>query len=121
MKGFIIHGAVGRLTKDPVYVTDTTTPYCTFTLIRSDYAGQDRDEIVTRLPCVAFNSVGRRIAENVRKGDQLIVDIRIRNNDRRLEEDGRTIYGFSFVVEDFEFGAPGVATREELSRRNAKD
>ena len=120
MKGFIIHGAVGRLTREPEYVADATTPYCLFTLIRSDYAGPDRDELVTRLPCVAFNGVGKRIAENVRKGDQLIVDIRIRNNDRQPEEGGKTIYGYSFVVEDFEFGAPGPTKREELSRRNSK-
>lgn len=119
MNGFFIHGAVGRLTKDPQYVTDASTPYCTFALIRNDYAGKDREDTVTRLPCVAFSGIAKAIGENARKGDQLILTIRVRNNDR--EEDGKTHYGFSFIVESFEFGAPGPLKRQELNERGSAD
>lgn len=119
MNGFFIHGAVGRLTKDPRYVTDASTPYCNFVLIRNDYAGKDRDDTITRLPCVAFNGIAKAIAEKARKGDQLILSIRVRNNDR--QEDGKTHYGFSFIVEAFEFGAPGPLKRQELSERRSGD
>lgn len=119
MNGFVIHGAVGRLTKDPQYVTDASTPYCNFVLIRSDYAGKDREDIVTRLPCVAFNGIAKAIGTYARKGDQLILSLRIRNNDR--EEGGKTHYGFSFIVESFEFGAPGRLKRQELNERGSAD
>jgi single-strand DNA-binding protein len=119
MNGFVIHGAVGRLAKDPQYVADASTPYCNFLLIRSDYAGKEREETITRLPCVAFNGIGRAIGTHARKGDQLILSIRIRNNDR--EENGKTHFGYSFVVESFEFGAPGQIKRQELNQRSSRD
>src|SRR5689334_17840220 len=115
MNGFVIHGAVGRLAKDPQYVTDAQTPHCNFLLIRNDYAGKDREDTVTRLPCVAFNGIAKAIGTNARKGDQLILSLRVRNNDR--EEDGKTHFGYSFIVESFEFGAPGQLKRQELNER----
>jgi single-strand DNA-binding protein len=46
------------------------------------------------------------------KGDQLIVDYRIENNN--FQKDGEDVYGYNFVVEDFTFGAPGKEKREQF-------
>jgi len=49
------------------------------------------------------------------KGDQLIVGFRIENNN--YEKDGEIAYGFNFIVEDFQFGAPGKEKREHFKTK----
>lgn len=112
--------AVGNLAKSPDLVAKGEISYARFCLIGNDYAGKDDDgsarEIVTSLWFVAFGALGEAIAKNARKGDQLIVEARIRSNNW-TDEQGERQYDYSFVVDGFRFGAPGKIKREELEMR----
>ena len=90
-----------------------------FTLIANEYAGKDKEtgEIRERSVAIqftAFRSKAEIIAKNALKGDQLIIDYRIENND--YEKDGEAMYGYNFIVDDFAFGAPGKAKRDQFSQ-----
>lgn len=127
--------AIGNLAVDPELIakSDTTrndtvrndaarsdTIYTRFCLVGNDYAGRDDDgsvrEAVTSVWFVAFGALGEAIARNARKGDQLIIDARIRANNW-IDRHGEKQYDYSFVVQGFRFGAPGRMKREELDAR----
>ena len=112
--------AVGNLAKSPELDTRGEHSYARFCLIGNDYAGKDEGggarEMVTSLWFVAFGALGEAIARNARKGDQLIVEAKIRANNW-TDKQGEKQYDHSFVVEGFRFGAPGRAKREEFDGR----
>jgi len=112
--------AIGNLAKNPELIAKGDISYTRFCLIGNDYAGKDEDgsarEIVTSLWFVAFGGLGEAIANNGLKGDQLILDARIRANNW-TDQQGEKQYDYSFVVEGFRFGAPGKAKRDELELR----
>jgi single-strand DNA-binding protein len=116
--------AVGNLAKNPELAVKGDTTYTRFCLVGNDYAGKDEQgntrEVTTSLWFVAFESLGEAIAKNARKGDQLIVQAQIRSNNW-TDKDGEKQYDYSFVVQNFRFGAPGRAKREELARREERD
>ena len=66
--------------------------------------------MATSLWFVAFGPLGEAIAKNARKGDQLLLDARIRANNW-TDQQGERQYDYSFVVEGFRFGAPGKLKR----------
>ncbi|HEY6484343.1 MAG TPA: single-stranded DNA-binding protein [Steroidobacteraceae bacterium] len=109
--------AVGNLARNPELVAKSDTLYTRFCLVGNDYAGKDEEgatrEVITSLWFVAFGALGEAIARNARKGDQLIVDARIRANNW-TDKQGEKQYDHSFVVQGFRFGAPGKAKREEF-------
>ena len=113
--------AIGNLAAGPELVEKGDTVYTRFCLIGNDYAGRDDEgsarEVVTSLWFVAFGALGETIAKNARKGDQLIVDARIRANNW-TDKQGEKQYDYSFVVQGFRFGAPGKTKREELGARH---
>jgi len=88
---------------------------CRFRLLRNEYAGHDdannRKERVVSIDFTAFGGLGETIARTVGKGDQLFVDARITNNNY-TDEGGRQVYGHSFIVFGFEYGAKSKANRE---------
>ncbi len=110
--------AIGNLAKNPELMVKGDTSYTRFCLIGNDYAGKDDQgnarEIATSLWFVAFEALGETIANNVRKGDQLIVQAQIRANNW-TDREGEKQYDHSFVVQTFKFGAPGKIKREELA------
>jgi single-strand DNA-binding protein len=116
--------AVGNLAKNPELAVKGDTTYTRFCLVGNDYAGKDEHgnarEVTTSLWFVAFESLGEAIAKNARKGDQLFVQAQIRSNNW-TDKDGEKQYDYSFVVQNFRFGAPGRAKREELARREERD
>ena len=116
--------AIGNLAKDPELAFKGDTSYTRLCLVGNDYAGKDEHgntrEIVTSLWLVAFESLGEAIAKNARKGDQLIVQAQIRANNW-TDKDGEKQYDYSYVIQNFRFGAPGRAKREELARRNERE
>jgi single-strand DNA-binding protein len=116
--------AVGNLAKNPELAVKGDTTYTRFCLVGNDYAGKDEHgnsrEVTTSLWFVAFESLGEALAKNARKGDQLIVQAQIRSNNW-TDKDGEKQYDHSFVVQNFRFGAPGRAKREELARREERD
>ncbi len=76
-------------------------------------------EAVTSVWFTAFESLGEAIAKHARKGDQLIVQAQVRSNNW-TDREGEKKYDFSFVVQNFRFGAPGRAKREELAARRGE-
>lgn len=116
--------AVGNLAKNPELTVKGDTTYTRFCLVGNDYAGKDEQgnarELVTTVWFTAFESMGEAIAKNVRKGDQLIVQAIIRSNNW-TDKDGEKQYDYSFVVQNFRFGAPGKVKREELARREDRN
>ena len=112
--------AIGNLAKNPELDSKGTTSYTRFCLIGNDYAGKDEDggarETTTSLWFVAFGQLGETIAKSARKGDQLLVQARIRANNW-TDKQGEKQYDYSFVVEGFRFGAPGRAKREQFGDR----
>ncbi|HEX3913956.1 MAG TPA: single-stranded DNA-binding protein [Steroidobacteraceae bacterium] len=116
--------AVGNLAKDPELAVKGGTSYARICLVGNDYAGKDEQgnarEAVTSLWFVAFESLGEAIAKNARKGDQLIVQAQIRANNW-TDREGEKQYDHSFVIQNFRFGAPGRAKREELAARRGEN
>jgi single-strand DNA-binding protein len=116
--------AIGNLARDPELVSKGETSYTRFCLIGNDYGGREDDgkarEIVTSLWFVAFGSLGEAIANNARKGDQLVIKARIRANNW-TDPQGEKQYDYSFVVEGFRFGAPGRAKRDEFEARREEE
>jgi len=112
----------GRVAKAPVFRDGGKTPVCYFTLIRDEYAGHDQggdaQERKVAIPFTAFAGKAKAISENVFVGDQLIIDYRLANNDR--PNGGEIEYGYSFIVDDFEFGAPGQLKREKLAQSHPR-
>jgi single-strand DNA-binding protein len=116
--------AIGNLAKNPELIAKVDVSYTRLCVIGNDYAGKDEDgsarEIVTSVWFVAFGALGEAIATNARKGDQLILEARMRSSNW-TDQQGEKQYDYSFVVEGFRFGAPGKATREELELRREGD
>lgn len=117
--------AIGNLAKNPELGVKGEMMYTRFCLVGNDYAGKDEEgaakEMVTSLWFVAFGVLGDAIAKNARKGDQMIVDARIRANNW-TDRQGEKQYDYSFVVRGFRFGAPGKITREAFkARREAEE
>jgi single-strand DNA-binding protein len=112
--------AVGNLARDPELASHNEKSYARFCLVGNDYAGKEEDgttrEVVTTLWFTAFGSLGETLARSARKGDQLIVEARVRANNW-TDKQGEKQYDHSFVVEGFRFGAPGKIKREELEAR----
>ena len=112
--------AIGHLSHSPELVAKGDSDFTRFCLVGNDYAGKDEDgaarEVVTSLWFVAFGALGEAIARNARKGDQLIVDARVRANNW-TDKQGEKRYDHSFIVQSFRFGAPGRLSREELRHR----
>jgi len=116
--------AIGNLASNPELGTKGDTTYSRFCLIGNDYAGKDADgtarEAATSVYFVAFGALGETIARTARKGDQLIVDARIRA-DNWTDKQGEKQYDHTFVVQGFRFGAPGKLKREERESRHDAD
>ena len=99
----------GRLADAPQRGDGENAP-AKFRLIRNEHAGTDSagnaKERTVGIPFTAFGAKGRTIAQHARKGDQLIVTARVENN-RFTDGQGIERFDYNFVVEDFDFGAPG--------------
>jgi single-stranded DNA-binding protein len=116
MNSFTLH-AVGHLARNPELITTGETSYARFCLIGNDYAGKDEEgaaqEVVTSAWFTAFGALGEVIARNTRKGDQLIVQARLRTG-QSVDKHGERQFEHSFIVQGFRFGAPGKLSRHEL-------
>ena len=116
--------AIGNLAKNPERVANGATTYARFCLVGSDYGGRGEDgevrELVTSIWFIAFGALGEAIAKNALKGDQLIIDARIRASNW-TDEEGERQYDYSYVVEGFRFGAPGRLKRSSLEQRADAD
>lgn len=110
----------GRMAKAPVLTRPNGTAVCKFTLLRNEYAGKEesgeaRPERKVAVQFTAFRAKAEAIAENVMEGDQIQIYARVENNNF-TDSSGTDKYEFNFIVEDFEFGAPGKLKREKLEQ-----
>ena len=116
--------AVGNLATDPELAAKGETTYTRICLVGNDYAGKDTHgdarEIATSVYFVAFDNLGEAIAKHARKGDQLILQAQIRANNW-TDKEGEKHYDHSNVIQNFRFGAPGRAKREELAARRSEN
>ena len=116
--------AIGNLARNPELVAKSDTLYTRFCLVGNDYAGRDEEgaarEVVTSLWFVAFGTLGEALAKNALKGDQLMVEARVRANNW-TDKQGEKQYDHSFVVEGFRFGAPGPTKRAEFDMHRTED
>jgi single-strand DNA-binding protein len=116
--------AIGNLARDPELMSKGEKSYTRLCLVGNDYAGKDEEgaarEVTTSLWFVAFGPLGETIARNARKGDQLMVEARVRASNW-TDEQGEKQYDHSFIVQGFRFGAPGKAKREEFEARRGEE
>ncbi len=109
--------AVGNLANTPEIAHKGDVTYASLHLIGNDYAGKDEEgaarEVVTGVWFVAFGMLAETLVRTCRKGDQLILEARIRA-DNWTDASGEKQYDYSFVVDGFKFGAPGKTKREEF-------
>jgi single-strand DNA-binding protein len=116
--------AVGNLARNPELVAKGDRSYAKLCLVGNDYAGKDEEgtakEVVTSLWFVAFGPLGESIAHHARKGDQLILEAKVRASNW-TDEKGDKQYDHSFIVQGFRFGAPGKLKREELEARRGDE
>ncbi len=112
--------AVGHLARNPEVVAKGDVACTRFCLMGNDYAGKDDEgmarEVTTSLWFRAFGAIGDSIVQHARKGDQLIVEARVKANNW-TDKQGEKQYDLTFVVQGFRFGAPGKVKREEFSGR----
>jgi single-strand DNA-binding protein len=113
--------SIGRVAKQPELKQKGETAYLNLCLIGNDYGGEGKDEIVTSVFFTAFGSTAKALAENVRKGDQLIINAHIRDNSYRDGRTGGDVHSNSFIVDGFIFGAPGAEKRDEFARWSANE
>ena len=115
--------AIGNLARNPDLISKGDLTYTRICLVGNDYAGKDEEgvarEVVTSVWFVAFGALGESLARNSRKGDQLLLEARIRANNW-TDTKGERQYDYSFVVEGFRFGAPGKTKREEFEARRTE-
>src|ERR1700745_4283800 len=115
--------AVGNLARNPELVSKPERSYTKFCVVRNDSAGKNEKgaakEVVTSLWFVAFGPMGEAIAHHARKGDQLILEAKVRASNW-TDEQGEKQYDHSFIVQGFRFGAPGKQKREELDARRGE-
>lgn len=110
---------IGNLASAPSLTGSGDRAVVKFTLIANEYAGKDeagntREKSVA-IQFTAFRGKAEAIQKHCSKGDQLIVSYRIENN-RYTDKSGEEVYGYNFLLDDFTFGAPGKAKREELGQ-----
>jgi single-strand DNA-binding protein len=76
-----------------------------FTLIRNQYAGKDDGgDAIEKTVAIQFTAFRKMVVARI-------------ENDNYTDKDEVERYGFSFVVEGFEFGAPGEEKRAHLAAR----
>ena len=116
--------AIGQLARNPELVAKGDVLYTRFCLVGNDYAGRDEEgaarEVVTTLWFVAFGSLGEVLAKSGRKGDQLMVEARVRSSNW-TDKQGEKQYDHSFIVDGFRFGAPGPAKRKEFDAQRGDE
>lgn len=115
----------GRVATAPELTNNAGTKVCRVRLINNEYAGTDkatgerREDRETAINFVAFGARAEAIAAHVFVGDQLIVTSDVTNNDYipKGGSESDKVYGYSFRIQDFDFGAPGAKKREQLDNQ----
>jgi len=86
MNSFILR-AVGNLARNPEALAKGALGYARFCLVGSDPEEQQTQHVVTSLWLLAFDDIANDLLKHARKGDQLILEARVRSS-CRTEGDG---------------------------------
>jgi len=106
---------LGRLTKEvEMRKTGSDLAVAQFNLAVNNYKGEADFFNLT-----AFGKTAENIGKFVKKGQQLLVEGRVQNNN--YEKDGRTIYQNSFIVEKFYFVSGTKNTKQEEQEEDNED
>jgi single-strand DNA-binding protein len=107
--------AVGRVAKQPELKQKGEHAYTSVCLVGNDYGGQDKEDVVTSLYFTAFDKTATALANNVRKGDQLVINGHVRNSNYTDSQTGEIMHSVSYIIDGFVFGAPGREKRDEFA------
>ncbi len=101
----------GRLAKEPeCRYTQSGKAVCTFTLAISEGYGDKQK--TTFLPIVIWDKIGEACANNLVKGQSVVVEGRVSVRD--YEKDGTKRYVTEIVAQSVEFGAKPKGYKEPL-------
>jgi len=89
---------IGRLTADPEIRKAGESEVCNFSIAINEYAGKDKDDIVTFLNFAAWNHSANYLGKYAKKGDLIIVSARARVE--KYEKDGHTVTSTKFLVDE---------------------
>jgi len=113
----------GRLAAAPEMSNHGGTKVTRIRVIHNEPTGTDqetgerREDRVVALTFTAFGNMAETIHQHFFKGDQIILTARVENNDYipkgGTEED--KVYGNSFIIRSWNFGAPGEEKRKWLA------
>jgi single-stranded DNA-binding protein len=120
MNSFILR-AVGNLARSPEVTAKGDVAYVRFCLVGTDHAEPDEEvdrsrDVATSLWFMAFDEIADKIVRGSHKGDQLIVEARVRPRiwvDKQGEKHCENV----FIVTGFRFGAkrgPGAVAASAL-------
>ena len=90
---------IGRFVKKPELVYKNSTPYTNFTIAENN---PYKDTLF--LPLVAFDKNAETICKYQDKGDLVFIEYTTKNNNHQRND--KMEYGYSFVVNRFEFLSP---------------
>lgn len=106
---------IGRLTADPNYkITQNGTALCTFTIANNRKYKKQSGELVTEtnfLNCTAWGKLSDFSRNYLKKGMQVVVEGRIRQNSWQSEE-GKTQSSFNVIVNNIQILTPKTTTVE---------
>ncbi len=111
----VFYPFLGRVAAAPTTQGTGDKTVTKLVLMKNEYAGKDKEERTVAIQFTAFRGKAEAIAKNVNKGDQLFVSFRIENNN--YVKDGEDVFGFNFILDDFEFCAPGALSREKFAAK----
>jgi single-strand DNA-binding protein len=124
MDSFTLH-AVGHLARDPDPIVGGEHPYTRFCLVGNDYIGMDDEgtkrEAVSFLWFSAFRALAETIVKHARRGDQLIVQARVRSTPPWTDGEGKSRFDHSFIATGVRFGAPGKLKRRQFTEADAQN
>jgi len=103
MNSFILR-AVGNLARNPEALAKGALGYARFCLVGSDPEEQQTQHVVTSLWLLAFDDIANDLLKHARKGDQLILEARVRSS-CRTEGDGCYRCQNVFIVTGLRYGA----------------
>ena len=92
---------IGRLTADPDFKIVNDKGLSKFTVAVNDRFNKDRADFVD---CVAWGKTGELIADHFKKGKEIAINGRLRQE--RWEKDGKGRSKIVVVVESFDFIGP---------------
>lgn len=110
---------IGRATKKPeLQISKGGTSYTILSIaVNEKVKDENGNNKVNYIDVKAFDKVANLLNKYVDKGQLLSIDAKVVNNN--YEKEGKTIYSYDFILNEFEF--LGSAKKEEEEKINATE